>query len=252
MSTKEALTGLLKSSKFLKTASATCFVLGGGCAGYAIALMRLEKKYEALAELEIAQAKEFYSALNKTDYPTPADAVEALVSEEEQVVIIKAAEAMLAYRGEDGFVAPAETVVEEEGVQHVVTNVFEDNATAEVDWEEMVLNRDPGTPYIISQEEFMENEQGYPQVVLTYFEGDDTLIDQKDDLVEDVYKVIGNEALSSFGVASNDNDLLYMRNEEMEIDFEIHRSRGEYAKEVLGFSHSDKPVLRRFRQSDDG
>ena len=54
----------------------------GVVAGVFAANKRLEKKYVAIAEQEIEDAKSFYA--NKADYPTIEDAVLALVPQEEQ------------------------------------------------------------------------------------------------------------------------------------------------------------------------
>ena len=43
--------------------------------------------------------------------------------------------------------------------------------------------------------------------------------------------------------------MLFVRNEKIEVDFEISRAFGSYAKEVLGFEHSDdEPRSRRRRR----
>jgi len=58
-------------------------LVAGGIAGYLLANHRLEKKYQGLLEEEIEQTKEFYAMINaKLSYPTPGDAVAALIPEE--------------------------------------------------------------------------------------------------------------------------------------------------------------------------
>lgn len=55
----------------------------GVVAGYLAANKRLENKYVAIVEKEIEETKNFYASLHKDEYPTPEDAVKALVKLDE-------------------------------------------------------------------------------------------------------------------------------------------------------------------------
>ncbi len=89
------------------------------------------------------------------------------------------------------------------------------------------------------------------QVSLTYFDGDDVLVDDRDQPVPDPDDSIGEDHLGRFGVGSKDNNIVYVRNDRLELDFEILRSNGKYAQEVLGFiEHSEHRGVRKFRHDD--
>ena len=53
----------------------------------------------------------------------------------------------------------------------------------------------PKPPYVISWEEFASAVLEYDQDTLTYFEGDDTLVDGRDDVVDDVDGNVGSANL---------------------------------------------------------
>jgi hypothetical protein len=130
------------------------------------------------------------------------------------------------------------------------SNIFVDGRELEeFDYAAEVDKRNPDEPYIITHDEFMENENGFTQGTMTYYNGDDILTDDKDVPVPDIEEIVGSEALTKFGYGSRDRNVVYVRNEKIETDFEITLSQGEFAKEVAGFQHS--APIRRFRRGDD-
>jgi hypothetical protein len=97
----------------------------------------------------------------------------------------------------------------------------------------------------------MENEPDHIQHTLTYFEGDDVLTDEEDQPINETDDTVGNANLLKFGHGSKDNNIVYVRNEKLDLDFEITRSKGSYIKEVLGFiQHDDRKRVRSFRRRD--
>jgi len=104
--------------------------------------------------------------------------------------------------------------------------------------EEDENERDPGEPRIINLEEYTTDDR-YAKRVWTYYEGDDTLCDENEDIISDPDRLIGPEGLLKFGVLSNDPDLVYIRNENEGTDFQILRSQRKYAVHVMGLKDSD-------------
>ena len=72
------------------------------------------------------------------------------------------------------------------------------------------------SPYVIPPEEF--DEKGYETVSLTYF-ADKVLVDDDWDVVTDLDGTIGRDSLNHFG--EYEDDSVFVRNEELEIDYEI-------------------------------
>jgi hypothetical protein len=132
-------------------------------------------------------------------------------------------------------------------------SIFDGSAIEEFDQEaeEAWREEHEGEPFIISREEFLENDPEYNQVTITNFEEDDVLADEQDRPVDNMVQVVGKDAVFKFGYGSGDNNVVYVRNPELEIDLEVLRSTGGYAATVLGFKHSDRREPRKFRNHDD-
>lgn len=94
--------------------------------------------------------------------------------------------------------------------------------------EKRVKELNDSKPYTISPDEFGEKD-GYDVVCLMYF-ADGFLADDDDSLVPDVEEVVGWENLNAFG--EYDDDVVYVRNDYLQIDYEISRSELKY-KEYL-------------------
>lgn len=262
-----------------KTASALIIGVGvvlvaasSAFAGYKFAERKLKTKYEALAELDREETKEYYRRMYKTEeFATPGDALRALVPEEEQELLVKtekAAEEARNYVTTHDHVAydkvqsekirDAGVVItrEEHSEVEVTTNVFEvdPEETGHVDFEEESESRkNRGLPYIITEQVYLENEPEYEQAGLTYFEEDDTLVDAADKVIPDIDTIVGDDNMTKFGYGSRNVNTVFIRNDAMECDFEVSRSSGSYVEEALGIRHDDGDGrVRKFRRGDDG
>lgn len=114
----------------------------------------------------------------------------------------------------------------------------------------------PGRPYVISQLEYSSNESGCLQESLTYYAGDMVLVSDREEAPMYGYTKTIGIALERFGHGSGDADIVYVRNEERDCEYEIKREDGHYTIEVLGaeeeFRHSKgkkkkKEPLPKFR-----
>ena len=92
----------------------------------------------------------------------------------------------------------------------------------------------PIDPYIISYSEFTNENPFYSKAHLSYYAEDEVLADEHDEIVDDIYGNIGDSALHSFGMDPEDPDIVYVRNDNRSIDFEITRIDGSYSEMVLG------------------
>lgn len=98
--------------------------------------------------------------------------------------------------------------------------------------------RSPDNPYILEHDEFYESEN--QMVQLTWYEGDEVLADEQGKFINDVDNVVGEDNLLRFGHGSRDPNILYIRNEKMEVDFEVVKNEGKFTEQVYGFvKHSD-------------
>jgi hypothetical protein len=98
------------------------------------------------------------------------------------------------------------------------------------------VHPEPGTrePHIISRDSFFEEETELQQKIsITYYDGDDTLVDERDVPMRDLAPTVGEEFWQHFGELSEDPEVLYIRNRRLQIDFEITRDERSYTETVL-------------------
>ena len=106
-------------------------------------------------------------------------------------------------------------------------------------------------PYVISLEEFSEEKDNFDKTTLYYYELDDTLTEQNDEIITDIYSTIGDNALSSFGEDSQDPEIVYVRNEKISTDYEVVRHDASYATVVLGYKDDDKKRVNKRSELDE-
>ena len=105
------------------------------------------------------------------------------------------------------------------------------SAPAQWDYETEFAQRSPDRPYVIHQEEYMNEEMGYRQETVTYYAGDDILADAKDTPIYNRGIRLGTLL---FGHGSNDKSVVYIRNEAEQMEWEVLRHDGSFELEVLG------------------
>ena len=82
-------------------------------------------------------------------------------------------------------------------------------------------------PYVISPYDFGELD-GYNQIELTYYEGDDTLEDEEYNIITDREELLGPKALLTFG--EYEDDAVFVRNERLCTDFQILKDYRKYTE----------------------
>lgn len=99
------------------------------------------------------------------------------------------------------------------------------------------LNRDTTRPYIISADEFSGAADAYFKISLKWFQGDaiPVMTDSDDKPIPSYEEITGPIGYRSFGGPSEDDNIVYIRNEQRMSDFEVVRSFGSYAEEVLNY-----------------
>lgn len=85
-------------------------------------------------------------------------------------------------------------------------------------------------PYILSVEEFEDGRPGYDSIGLSYYDGDDSLVDDSEELV-DVDETVGADNLKAF--ADSDEDSMYIRNDKLGVDYEIIRVDGNFYDDIF-------------------
>lgn len=158
-----------------------------------------------------------------------------------------------------------EPMVEEEKMVEVtpairkLLNIFPDADERPGEWdqeaEDEARQRLPGRPYIISVEEFGRNDFGFVQQTVTFYEGDDVLVDSHDVPIYDPGAVVGPLV---FGKGSGDPNICYVRNKRVKTEYEVIRDTGSFEIEVQGlqieqgYEETDlkHSAVRRMRSED--
>jgi hypothetical protein len=250
----------------MSAGKAVVFVIGGAAIGSGVTALILKKKYVARAEEEIASVRDAYlKRLNemeaefdqerKGEGKPPVAPVEKHPEEVEvpmerviptNETLRKAYHKMSSPNPE--MVEGLKEANEALGYSRKEDEVKEPIARVVVRSDE----EDPDTPFVIPVQAYMDNEELFDQFVLTYYAGDNTLVyEDSDRVVEDVDQTVGFHNLRNFGVESENDDTVYVRNPKKQTEYEILRDEGKYSKDVLGIdtwgeSPSPKKPIRKF------
>ena len=202
------------------------FVLGAA-AGSLATWKLIEKKYKDIAQEEIDSVKDTFSKMKKNEYPDKLedypdfeefdDSDDSYDSDDEE----PKSEQKIDRNNKPDIVEYAK-ILSETGY----TNYAERQDKKEKKGVEPVEDE---RPYVISPDEFGEKD-GYENVTLTYY-ADGVLTDYFDNVISNVDDVVGFDSLDHFG--EYEDDVVFVRNEKMETDYEILR-------DLRDFNESDK------------
>ena len=257
-----------RTNPVLVATVAVVSLAAGAAAGYFVAKKRVGAQFDAMLDHEIAKTKEFYETqqrLNKEgEFETVEKAALRLVPQEER----EAVEAFKSYQGKGVDVVETEeelevtvTEVEQDGedvveTQVVTRNIFVNGSPIDEDaWDQDVEEsmRTPKYPYIITVEEFNENEPDHEQLQVTFYEKDGVLCDDSDGVINNIDGNVGEGNMLRFGHGSKDRNIVYIRNERRQVDYEVARDERSYTAHVLGMDdeEDEKETPRKFRGGDD-
>jgi hypothetical protein len=224
--------------------------VGGALIGGGVTYVVVKKKVEARANKDIADVKEHYKLLRKEDgtlgflgqVDRTAEQTYAMAQD-----VVRNYELVndLAYAGT---VEELEVSGEQASVQVRLENL--QNEGAEDDGYEPTrypnsinmfeqfskYERIEGEPFLITRQEFEDNDSTWETDSVTYYEGDDTLVeDLTSDVVPDVERAIGRRHLHMFGQPdSEDSNIIYIQNDAIRTRYEVSRHEGHYSVVVLG------------------
>lgn len=213
-------------------ASAVSFA-AGAATGFFIAKAKLRAHYEEIANSEIAEASRHYrKRFSEKEYKNPSEAVEALIpaarNEPAEDLSPDAEKALREYQGE--IEAGADEL--EGGPER---NIFEPvTPPAGVKFNMTFPESEPVE--VISMEEYLEHDD-VPQVTLSYFEGDQTLVGKGDQYVNVKDTIVTLDALQ-FGNKSDDPRVVYIRNKKTGILFEVLHHEGTSAQTIFGIEET--------------
>ena len=194
--------------------------IGGAMIGSAVTYKYLVNKYEALIEEEVESVKATYEilheeTLNKERMQLRSDALESARKISAQVA-----------KDMEKF---AHTKAEKEEYNKIVSFYIKDdklNTEEDINKDEEEEGNDMVQPYTIHPDEFGDTE--YDQKCLTLYK-DGVIEDDYGDIWEDeeINRMLGGEEnLKRMG--EFEDDMLYIRNDNVKIDYEIARDLSSY------------------------
>jgi hypothetical protein len=126
-------------------------------------------------------------------------------------------------------------------------NVFEDDEA------DQVPPRDPNsdTPYVVTIDQHFEDDNRYEKITVTFYEADGVLADERDQMVEDQDGTIGRDFDLHWGEGSKDPNIVYIRNDRTEADYEVIRDKRSYHVHVLGMAVDPRSVKKRPQRMRD-
>jgi hypothetical protein len=224
---------------------------------------KINEKYAALLDEQVHEAKAFYrdKAFKEGDFADPTILAKKYEDEEDepdltpeefdrQSSMVKEAATILADQSYTPYNRPDDIPVAEPDVPEVIEvtasiqkNIFDGRSPiadgedfAEINEALVDRQKDEGKPYVITHDEFFDNEDEWSENALSYFAQDEVLADEQDVAILDdaVDRIIGLENLQYFGAGSKDANIVYIANPNLEALYEVSRSTGSYSMEVMG------------------
>jgi hypothetical protein len=128
--------------------------------------------------------------------------------------------------------------------------IVEEPVSEEPDWiwAQEMAKRSEAEPYIIHEDEFVGGDKAYNQTQYTYWAGDDVLTDTNNVPIPHPTQVVGRDNLR-FGHGAGSPDIVFVRNDRLELDIEIDREPGSYEEEILGKTRPVEDGLEHSSQS---
>jgi len=180
----------------------SAFVIGAGI-GSIVTWKFVKRKYEQIAESRIEEMRDFY--LKKIGGDEDESSESEDVENEEQPVNEPPT---------DGEKIEYNSIVKNQGYSS------DENTEKGGD---SVVNKNKS--YVIPPEEFGELDE-YDTESLTYY-ADGVLADSNDEIVDNVEELIGEDSLTHFG--EYEDDSVFVRNDELQCDYEILRDLRNYS-----------------------
>ena len=207
----------------MKLFKGLCIFGAGVIAGAFVAARAVKEKYQQEAEEEIAEMREYYRELKKesTKVETAEDDTKE-ESKEEPKDDFKPIEEL----------EEAKEIIKDKGYINYThyndTDIKENNKEERVDENEI---------YIIDPEEYGGENGEYDTASLTYFK-DGVLADEVDEIV--AYNIIGGEENLQPFKDYPDCNAVYVRDDNIMVDYEILRDPYQYDEYKMDFS-DDRP-----------
>jgi hypothetical protein len=216
----------------------------GGILGYRLGVRRTKVKANAEAEAEIDEMREKF---RQREVARQNEVEKRLVGEE---AVLGFADAVKPYRVETGppiidYTRPGERPLPPPVPVREPRAVVEGDLSASphpaVDgwnYADEFANRRAGKPYVIHEDEFTnDNLPSHSVTTYSYYQVDGVLADEDGSRIPNAQEIVGN-ALSRFGQGTSDPNVVFVRNDLLQLQIEITRlPDSAYEQDVEGLQH---------------
>ena len=202
------------------------FAIGVGT-GFLIAKRLLEDKYAQIAEDEIESVKETFSRRKKKN-DSPKE--NQRMSYEDPRPVINPSPYSAIVRG----INSSKSEEAKKNFQ-IVPSDKEENCEdgEESDKDDSDEDRDPTEPYLITEDEYMNDNPNFDKSSLYFYSYDEVLCGDDEQPLDDIPNTVGTEFYREF---ENGETIVWIRNESLGQDFEICIVYGSYAQAVQGIN----------------
>ena len=203
----------------------------GGFFGYIITKKLLAEKYEEEKQNEIYDLKAYYH-----------DKYTVVSNDEQGTPVIKYSKPdlhTLAIKETDAKLFKSD----EEEAQAQMDEDLSLAAQEELNEDLTDLYKDPQEPYLIDYAEWARPSDVFDKVDLYYYRADDILCDTKDSIIKDPEEILGWDWLNEMQKETT----LFIRNEKLAIDYEVHSLGLAYSDEVSSRLETDRE--RKYRRT---
>lgn len=225
----------------------------GGLIGTLATHQYFKTKYADLADEEIASVIQYYQNFGKE--------LDAVVDELDKERKEKSEETYTNYAkayNERSEKKDLNTVLKERGIvpvgsergltKPVDLDAFPEDDEAEDDdeeYEHVEVAHGENSIYPIPSDAFSNENLHYDKLSITYYDTDNVLTDSHDEIIDNINDLVGPDALKMFGDNVLDDpdfdpNIVFVRNNNVAIDFEIVKAGGSFAEMVLGIEPSPK------------
>lgn len=217
-------------TKHLVIASVAGSLVAGAAVGYFAADKKAQLKWRAISEEEILSVKKQYNMVfDPEGYSDEREATEA--DRERTHDYLERLDKLQYSSYSEPEVASS---VEATPSFAVVPEAAEDAGVEEPT--PAKPNFDEAYPYPITQEEYHRDEEEYDKLSLTYYKGDDTIADSRDDVVNNPEALLGKCHKKFMGFDPVDPHVVYVRNHNMKADYEVLLETEAFITVVHGIS----------------
>lgn len=222
-------------TKHLVIVSSASALAVGAAAGYFAANKRAELKWRKIADEEILSVKKHYNMVfDPEGYPDEQSATEA-DRERTHDYLERLDKLQYSSYAEPEVASPDEEAASPE----VVPEAGEDAAVEEAPLDKN--NFDQKYPYPVTQKEYLDDEPDYAKLTVTYYSGDDTVADTRDDVINNPESLIGSCHKRFMGFDPVDPHVVYVRNHNMQADYEVLFDEQAFITAVHGIPQDPMP-----------